>query len=100
MAPSEVALATGTTVGVAGHRVQLGAELADRFPRLLAGVVAGMVHASTARKVVAACEGLDARACALVEGVLVDRLPDLDPARVTAVARRVAHRVAPEQAAA
>ncbi|MGB7819344.1 MAG: hypothetical protein WBL35_11520, partial [Ornithinibacter sp.] len=71
MAPSEVALATGTTVGVAGNRVQLGADLAERFPRLLEAVMAGGVTPTAARKVVAACEGLGARACALVEAVLV-----------------------------
>ena len=100
MAPTEVAIATGSTVGVAGHRLALGADLAARFPRLLAAVRAGSVHAGTAGKVAAACAGLDVRACALVEAVLVDRLPDLDPARVTTVARRIAHRVAPIQAAA
>ncbi len=100
MAPTEVALATGTTVGVAGHQVALGADLAARFPLLLAGVVAGSVTSGTARKVVAACVGLDVAACALVEAVLVDRLADLDPARVGVVARRVAHRVAPAAAAA
>ncbi|MEO5608921.1 MAG: DUF222 domain-containing protein, partial [Ornithinibacter sp.] len=100
MAPTEVALVTGSTVGVAGQRVQLGADLAHRFPRLLAAVLGGGVNAGTARKVVSACAGLDVRACGLVEAVLVDRLPDLDPSRVATVARRVAHRVAPAQAAA
>ena len=93
MAPSEVALATGTTVGVAGSRVQLGADLAERFPRLLEAVVSGVVTTGSARRVVTACEGLDAASCALVEEVLVGRLPELDPARVATVARRVAARI-------
>ncbi|MEO5609301.1 MAG: hypothetical protein ABIQ92_06545, partial [Ornithinibacter sp.] len=87
MAPTEVALVTGSTVGVAGQRVQLGADLAHRFPRLLAAVLGGGVNPGTARKVVSACAGLDVRACALVEAVLVERLADLDPSRVSTVAR-------------
>ncbi len=100
MAPSEVALVTGSTVGVAGNKVQLGADLGARFRRLLRAVMAGAVTTTAARKVVSACQGLDVEACGVVEAELVGRLPDLDPARVAAVARGVVSRVAPEQAAA
>ena len=97
MAPSEVSLATGTGQWAAGRKVSLAAALAERFPRLLSKVLDGDVGAGTARKVVSVCDGLDADACAAVEAVVADRLPDLDPGRVTSVTRRVATRVAADQ---
>ena len=97
MAPSEVSLATGVGQWAAGRRVSLAAALAERFPRMLGRVVGGDLGCAVVQKVVSACDGLDEEACAAVEAVLVDRLPDLDPSRVTTVARRVATRVAGDQ---
>ena len=100
MTSSEVSLATGLGQWAAGRRVGLAAALAGRFPRLLETVRAGDVASVNAQKVVTACDGLDDDACAAVEAVLVDRLPGMDPARVTTLARRVANRVAADQVAA
>ncbi|HET6967424.1 MAG TPA: DUF222 domain-containing protein [Ornithinibacter sp.] len=100
MTSSEVSLATGLGQWAAGRRVGLAAALAGRFPRLLETVMAGDVAALNVQKVVTACDGLDAAACAAVEAVLADRLPGMDPARITTLARRVAHRVAADQVAA
>jgi Domain of unknown function (DUF222) len=97
MAPTEVSLATGVGQWAAGRRVSLAAALAQRFPMLLGRVLEGDLGCGAVQKVVAACDGLDADACAAVEAVLVDRLVDLDPARVTTTARRVATRVAADQ---
>jgi hypothetical protein len=97
MAPTEVSLATGTGQWAAGRRVSLAATLSERFPLLLGAVLTGDVACGTATKVVAVCDGLDATACAAVEAVLVPRLADLDPARVTTTARRIATRVAADQ---
>ncbi len=60
-------------------------------------MVAGQLTTATITKVVSVCDGLDLQACASVEDVLLDRLPGLDPARVTSVVRRVATRVAADQ---
>ena len=79
MASTEVSLATGVGQWAAGRRVSLAASLSERFPRLLARVVRGELACSTVSKVVSACDGLDVAACAAVEGVLADRLGDLDP---------------------
>ena len=49
---------------------------------------------------VAACDGLDDKACAAVEDVLVERVVGMDPARITTVARKVATRIAADQVAA
>jgi len=97
MAGSSVALEAGLTDGVAGRKVALGAALRERFPAVLDLVVCGDVPAQTAHQVVAACEGLDAEACARVDAALGPRLAGLDPARVAAEARRAAARVAPAQ---
>ncbi len=97
MTPSEVSLAAGIGQWAAGRRVSLAASLAQRFPRLLGRVVDGQLACSTAGRVVTACEGLDEAACTAVEAVMLDRLADLDPARVTSVTRRVATRVAADQ---
>ncbi|HET6966715.1 MAG TPA: DUF222 domain-containing protein [Ornithinibacter sp.] len=97
MAPSEVSLATGTGQWAAGRRVGLAAALGERFPRMLSALLDGVVGSSAAQKVVSACDGLEAEACAAVEAVLVDRLPDLDPSRVTTVTRRIATRLAADQ---
>lgn len=100
MAGSEVSLLTGTGQWAAARRVGLAARSAERFPRLLEMVVAGDLPSATVQKVVSTCEGLDATACAAVEAVLVERLADLDPSRVTGVTRRIATRVAADQLAA
>lgn len=100
MAAAETSLATGLTEGVAGRKVALGAALSARFPRTRDLVLAGDVAAVTAHKVVDACAGLDLDACGRVDAELSGRLADLDPARVTAEARRVAARVAADQVAA
>ncbi len=97
MAGSEVSLATGTGQWVATRRTGLAARSAERFPRLLAMVVAGDLASGTVQKVVATCEGLDPAACAAVEAVLTERVADLDPSRVTSVTRRIATRVAADQ---
>ncbi len=97
MAGSSVALEAGLTDGVAGRKVALGAALRERFPAVLDLVVCGDVPAQTAHKVVDACEGLDAAACAQVDAALAPRLVGLDPARVAGEARSVAARVAPAQ---
>ena len=100
MAPSEVSLETGIGQWAAGRRVALAASVAERFPRLLSRILAGDLATATVQKVVSACDGLDVSACAAVEAVLVDRLADLDPARVRTLTRRVATRVARDQVAA
>ena len=100
MAASELSLETGIGQWAAGRRVGLAATAAERFPRLLGRILAGDLAAATVQKVVSVCDGLDLDACAAVEAVLVDRLADLDPARVTAVTRRVATRVAADQMSA
>ncbi len=97
MAPTEVSLATGVGQWAAGRRVGLAAALGERFPRLLSAVIEGGIGASTAQKVVATCDGLDAEACATIEALLVDRLANLDPSRVTTLTRRIATRVAADQ---
>ena len=100
MAASELSLETGIGQWAAGRRVGLAAHAAERFPRLLGRVLAGDLAAATVQKVVSVCDGLDLPACAAVEAVLLDRLADLDPARVTTVTRRVATRVAADQMSA
>ena len=100
MAPSEVSLATGLGQWAAGRRVALAAALAERFPRLLAQGPRPVSWPPQRRKVVSACDGLDAAACAAVEAVLAERVAGLDPARVTTVARRVATRIAADQVGA
>lgn len=100
MTSSEVSLATGLGQWAAGRKVGLAAALAGRFPRLLETVLVGDVASANAQKVVAACDGLDHTACAAVEAVLVDHLAEMDPSRVTSLARRVATRVAADQVAA
>ena len=97
MAPSLVSLEAGIGEWAAGRRVSLAAKVSERFPRLLGKVVAGELTTATVAKVVSVCDGLDLKACASVEAVLVDRLPGLDPARVTSVIRRVATRIAADQ---
>ena len=97
MAPSEVSLATGTGQWAAGRRVSLAAALAERFPLLLGKVVDGDLGCAVVQKVVSGCEGLDRAACAAVEAVLAERLPTLDPARVSTLTRRVATRIAGDQ---
>ena len=97
LAPSEVSLATGTGQWAAGRRVSLAAALAERLPTLLGRVVEGELGCAVVQKVVSGCDGLDREACAAVESVLIDRLPDLDPSRVTTVTRRVATRIAADQ---
>jgi hypothetical protein len=97
MAGSSVALEAGLTDGLAGRKVALGAALRERFPAVLDLVVCGDLPAQTAHKVVDACAGLDAEACARVDAALAPRLVALDPARVAGEARRVAARVAPAQ---
>ena len=47
MAPTEVSLATGVGQWAAGRRVALGAALAERFPLLLAKVLAGELCTGT-----------------------------------------------------
>lgn len=100
MAGSEVSLLTGTGQWAAARRVGLAARSAERFPRLLAMIVAGDLPSATVQKVVTTCDGLDVTACAAVEAVLVERLADLDPSRVTGVTRRLASQVAADQLAA
>ena len=97
MAPSEVSLATGVGQWAAGRRVALGAALTERFPLLLAKVLAGEVCTGTVQRVVTVCEGLDKAACAKVDAIMAGKLADLDPGRVAAFTRRVATRVAGEQ---
>ena len=97
MAPCLVALEAGIGQWAAGRRVSLAAKSSERFPRLLATVVAGELTTATIAKVVSVCDGLDLQACATVEEVLLDRLPGLDPARVTGVIRTVATRIAADQ---
>ncbi len=97
MAPSLVSLEAGLGEWAAGRRVSLAAKTSERFPRLLGKVVAGELTTATIAKVVSVCEGLDLKACATVEAVLLDRLPGLDPARVTSVIRTLATRVAADQ---
>src|SRR6478609_4661042 len=60
----------------------------------------GLGQWAAGRKVGAACDGLDDRACAAVEDVLVQRVVGMDPARITTVARKVATRIAADQVAA
>ena len=100
MTSSEVSLATGLGQWAAGRKVGLAAALSGRFPRLLGKVVAGDLATVNAGKVAAVCDGLDDKACAAVEDVLVERLAGMDPARITTLARRVATRVAADQVAA
>ncbi|MBM6405203.1 DUF222 domain-containing protein [Phycicoccus sp. CSK15P-2] len=100
MAAAEMSLATGVTEGVAGRKVALGAALAERFPGVRGLVLAGDLPAVSAHRVVDACAGLDIEACERVDAELAPRLSGLDPARVTAEARRVAARVAGDQVAA
>ena len=100
MAPAEMSLATGLTEGVAGRKAALGAALGERFPRVRDLVLAGDLPAASAHKVVDACAGLDAEACAAVDADLAPGLAGLDPASVTSTARRVATRVAADQVAA
>ena len=97
MASSLVALEAGIGQWAAGRAVSLAAKSSERFPRLLGKVVAGELTTATIAKVVSVCDGLDLQACAKVEGVLLDRLPGLDPARVTGVIRTVATRIAADQ---
>ncbi len=97
MAPSLVSLEAGIGEWAAGRRVSLAAKTSQRFPRLLGKVVAGELTTATVAKVVSVCDGLDLQACARVEDGLIDRLPGLDPARVTGVIRTVATRVAADQ---
>ncbi len=97
MASTSLALEAGLTDGVAGRKVALGAALRERFPHVLDLVVTGEVPAHTAHKVVDACQGLAADACAEVDEAIAPRLSGLDPARVSAEARRLATRSAPEQ---
>jgi hypothetical protein len=97
MAPSLVSLEAGIGEWAAGRRVSLAAKSSERFPRLLGKVVAGELTTATIAKVVSVCDGLDLEACARVEDVLLDRLPGLDPARVTGVIRKVATRIAADQ---
>ena len=97
----------GTHRGLAGHG---GRAVGRRSPRrrwpppLASGsrgcssaVIEGGIGASTAQKVVATCDGLDAEACATVEALLAPPARDLDPSRVTALTRRIATRVAADQ---
>src|SRR6478736_3223848 len=100
MTSSEVSLATGLGQWAAGRKVGLAEALAGRFTKLLGKVLTGELATVNASKVVAACDGLDATACAAVEDVLVQRLVGMDPARITTVARKVATRVAADQVAA
>ena len=97
MAPSLVSLEAGIGEWAAVRRVSLAARASERFPRLLGTVVAGELTTGTTAKVVSVCDDLDLEACAEVEDVLLDRLPGLDPARVTGVIRRVATRIAADQ---
>ena len=100
MAATEMALATGVTDGVAGRKVALGAALGQRFPLLRDRVLAGDVPVVAAHKVHDACAGLDLDACARVDEQVAPRLGSCDPARVSMLARQVAHRVAAAQVAA
>ena len=101
MTSTEVSLATGLGQWAAGRKVGLAASPGrDGSPRLLGKVLTGELATVNAGKVVTACDGLDAAACAAVEDVLVDRLAGMDPARITTVARKVATRVAADQVAA
>ncbi len=100
MASSEVSLATGVGQWAAARKVGLAAQLASRFPRLLALVLAGDLAPVNAGKVITACDGLDEPACAAVDAVLEPRLAGMDPARITTVARRVATRIAADQVTA
>ena len=100
MTSSEVSLATGLGQWAAGRKVGLAEALAGRFTKLLGKVLTGELATVNAGKVVTACDGLDARACAAVEDVLVQRLVGMDPARITTVARKVATRIAADQVAA
>ena len=97
MAPSLVSLEAGIGEWAAGRRVSLAAKSSERFPRLLGKVVAGELTTATIAKVVSVCDGLDLEACSRVEDVLLERLPGLDPARVTGVVRKVATRIAADQ---
>jgi len=97
MAPTEVSLATGIGQWAAGRRVALGAALTQRFPLMLAKVLAGEVCPATAQRVVTVCEGLDQAACAKVDAIMAGKLAELDPGRVSAFTRRVATRVAADQ---
>ena len=97
MAPTEVSLATGIGQWAAGRRVALGAALAERFPLMLAKVLAGELCPATAQRVVSVCEGLDKAACAKVDAIMAGKLADLDPGRVSTFTRRVATRVAADQ---
>src|SRR6478752_4506069 len=100
MTSSEVSLATGLGQWAAGRKVGLAEALAGRFTKLLGKVLTGELATVNAGKVVAACDGLDDRACAAVEDVLVQRVVGMDPARITTVARKVATRIAADQVAA
>lgn len=100
MSPSMVAMEAGVTEGLAGRKVRLGADLSERFPRILDLLVEGAVPASSAHKVLDATTGLDVDACARIDAELAPRLPSLDPARVMSEARRIAARVAADQVAA
>ena len=99
MTSSEVSLATGVGQWAAGRKVGLAATLAGRFPALLGKVVTGELATVNAGKVTAACDGLDDTACAAVDAVMADRVVEMDPARITTVARRVATRIAADQVA-
>jgi hypothetical protein len=100
MTSSEVSLATGLGQWAASRKVGLAEALAGRFTKLLGKVISGELATVNAGKVVSACDGLDDKACAAVEDVMVDRVVGMDPARITTVARRVATRVAADQVAA
>jgi hypothetical protein len=57
MAPTEVSLATGIGQWAAGGGSPSGAALTQRFPLMLAKVLAGEVCPATAQRVVTVCEG-------------------------------------------
>ncbi|MGL4743997.1 MAG: hypothetical protein ACRCZD_01220 [Phycicoccus sp.] len=99
MSASMACLEAGVTEGLAGRKVRLGASLGERFPRVRDLLVMGEVPASTAHKVLDACDGLDTGACLMVDDQLAPRLAGLDPAEVTRTVRRVAERVAADQVA-
>jgi hypothetical protein len=100
MTSTEVSLATGVGQWAAGRKVGLACALAGRFTKLLGKVLTGELATVNAGKVITACDGLDATACAAVEDVMVDRVVGMDPARVTTVTRKVATRIAADQVAA
>jgi hypothetical protein len=100
MAPAEMSLATGLTEGLAGRKAALGAALGERFPRTRDLVLSGQLAVASAHKVVECCAGLDVEACEAVDAELAPRLATMDPAVVSATARRVAGRVAADQVAA